>query len=1005
MEADIIEIAVPIVYDIEMSSASSRSQHALSSPMIPATDLQFRDTTMHDDYASQLLEAATGVLPKASNDPMETNEEDETPVITTGDDPGPESILLLPLQEPVPQSIIPTENEARESSNAPNSMTTEVLRPHKQITPQDTDDLVNTIQTIFEEDSTVRENGVLLLDAPFLVPAAGDIVLPPPDYSFEATSQRIMTPAKHHGKGLVVIKHEVAELKKRKPNFAPCKELTPDEMEVVFRTHIEDHKNQSRHPYFNIDISEYNVRPKGSFELTCGSPMDKLSYIAGVNTPYGYYSRNISHFGAHVEDWHFASYNILFAGATKLWIAVKPSSQQLLESKIRELFPDSGECVQFMRHQALNLAPSTLRKWGVEHFFVPQKPGQVVAVSGFTYHWGINTGHNYAEAINFCLEKDWKASENFKNCYPGCGINEDTSMPLPMPVPEEGTLEEKKARAIMRDEGFLEIWQKRVGERNAELGLDDEPVRKSVPKKPRASTARPRSEATESQRQSAHRGEVSRAAQQLNGRSYRRQMTSQRNAYAAVDSSPSEAGSTDEDDNPPTQRMRHIKPSHSRNNSGHLFLAQQPDMTAILTEMRTFKGYFMEQKKATAKNEEMLQKQLHYQKKQSDDMREQLYYQKKQSEDMREQLDTTKKMLQIMLGMDHRMMLSSQRAETRSMLIGSHQSSNAPSEVYAPSAASAPAGLGFGQQPNRHAAAMLAHASQSAPDSSRSQANGQSQFRVHQAPLPEPPQHHRRQKSAQEHITRTAFHTVDKPALRQPASSQTSRRPSAVELSEHSSEHGTHPSSAFSPITPHVESMHSTPQAELETASSAPSSLSEQGSDENTILVKTKPTKSATRRVVTEVTEEEEDEEMPSTPSSDSEYTERPQRKQKTPRGTSSLAARSSSKSPTSSSNTPESVVVPKVSKASALKRAVDEAGSTTAGKAKRAKADQLDAITDEIQQHTVHAKGGAADSRRQSVQGLSMREVVSLGATSEWSGSQLPEPGSRRPKSKPLGS
>lgn len=337
---------------------------------------------------------------------------------------------------------------------------TPVLRPYRKLNPEDTVDLVDTIQTIFEEDSLVKENGVLLLDAPHLIPVPGQIKLPPTDYNFEATSQRVMVPAKYRGHGLVVIKSAEAKLKDQSPSFDEVKDLSQEEMEDVFQKHIvETNENHARHPYFNIDLSDFACRPRGSFELTCGSPMDKLSYIAGVNTPYGYYSKGVSHFGAHVEDWRFASYNVVFAGATKLWIAVKPTSKQLFEEKVREIFPTAGTCAQFIRHLALNFAPSTLRKWGVEHFFVPQNPGQVVAVSGTTYHWGINTGHNYAEAINFCMDKHWSAPEDFKNCYHGCGIADDM-IPLPKPVPEEGDMDEKKQRAIERDVQFRILWAK-----------------------------------------------------------------------------------------------------------------------------------------------------------------------------------------------------------------------------------------------------------------------------------------------------------------------------------------------------------------------------------------------------------------------------------------------------------------------------------------------------------------------------------------------------------------
>jgi len=60
---------------------------------------------------------------------------------------------------------------------------------------------------------------------------------------------------------------------------------------------------------------------------------------------------------------------------------------------------------------------------------IGQNPGQIVVVLGDTYHWGVNTGKNYAEAINIAIELDWEPPAHHEECYEGCGG------PIPIPKP------------------------------------------------------------------------------------------------------------------------------------------------------------------------------------------------------------------------------------------------------------------------------------------------------------------------------------------------------------------------------------------------------------------------------------------------------------------------------------------------------------------------------------------------------------------------------------------
>ena len=327
---------------------------------------------------------------------------------------------------------------------------TRILPPYRELSVQETNDLVETIRTTFETDPAVAGDGVLLFRAPHLVSPEEDIVLPSADFEFEGSAQAVSL-CKGKAKGILQISTSRAVLANREPIFEAAKNLSPEEMEELSAKMM---KSKETYPYFNIDVMTQPCR-KGKYRLLCGQPMESLSYIPGISTAFGYYSQGISYFGAHIEDEHFASYNIHFAGQTKLWIAVKPSSNALFERKVREKFPRSGPCSQFVRHQGLYIPPSLLREWGVKFVFVPQKPGDITVVTGHTYHWGINTGHNYAEAINFCMEREWKADKNYQRCRRGCGIR---GLPLPEPVSEKGTLMERIASANSRAQAETELW-------------------------------------------------------------------------------------------------------------------------------------------------------------------------------------------------------------------------------------------------------------------------------------------------------------------------------------------------------------------------------------------------------------------------------------------------------------------------------------------------------------------------------------------------------------------
>jgi hypothetical protein len=90
------------------------------------------------------------------------------------------------------------------------------------------------------------------------------------------------------------------------------------------------------------------------------------------------------------------------AGAEKHWIIVHQSSDEKLERRIRDQFPASRGCSQFVRHHNVTVGFRCLEKNGINYEIVCQRPGDVmVTLPGRVYHEVRNTGMNFAVAINY----------------------------------------------------------------------------------------------------------------------------------------------------------------------------------------------------------------------------------------------------------------------------------------------------------------------------------------------------------------------------------------------------------------------------------------------------------------------------------------------------------------------------------------------------------------------------------------------------------------------------
>lgn len=186
--------------------------------------------------------------------------------------------------------------------------------------------------------------------------------------------------------------------------------------------------------YVLYDLTDCHVRIQSDFRLSCGTRMLLFSpTIQGVQSPFGYESQGETFFIAHIEDFDLDAYNILFAGEPKLWVTVSPEQKEAFESCVRHAGFTSGwnggkrikssknvlpKCSRKMNH--VNIWPTLklMDEWGVDYKLILQKPGQLVAVTANTYHWGVNLGVNYAEAGAFCPSDDYQMPSTWQTCGP-----------------------------------------------------------------------------------------------------------------------------------------------------------------------------------------------------------------------------------------------------------------------------------------------------------------------------------------------------------------------------------------------------------------------------------------------------------------------------------------------------------------------------------------------------------------------------------------------------------
>jgi hypothetical protein len=177
---------------------------------------------------------------------------------------------------------------------------------------------------------------------------------------------------------------------------AECKRPTPPEIETIFEKFALD-PPQEDIPYYigNLDILPDERLDPGP-EIT-GNPDLKDLHVAYHHIG-GPGSGNRTH-GEDIKN--FRSYNeVYFGPGYKLWLAIEEHHIAKFNEFVKANWKCS-KCDQFVSHQSLLLAPSRLKKEGIDYIVAAVGRGEAFYTLPGQQHAIINFGHCAAHSINY----------------------------------------------------------------------------------------------------------------------------------------------------------------------------------------------------------------------------------------------------------------------------------------------------------------------------------------------------------------------------------------------------------------------------------------------------------------------------------------------------------------------------------------------------------------------------------------------------------------------------
>ncbi|KAI9763212.1 MAG: Lysine-specific demethylase 4B [Geoglossum simile] len=150
--------------------------------------------------------------------------------------------------------------------------------------------------------------------------------------------------------------------------------------------------------------------------------------VLGMSSDLVYHGMAGSVFIAHIEDYSVPSMHLCVQGS-KEWNFIPPDDKAKFEEYVRaKHVPEGTEapCSQFVRHLHLWFDPEVLKKEaGVRVITYEQHPGEIVVVSGFTYHYRTNLNQVTGYAINYAPEELRHPPAGYVECRSGECIPQD----------------------------------------------------------------------------------------------------------------------------------------------------------------------------------------------------------------------------------------------------------------------------------------------------------------------------------------------------------------------------------------------------------------------------------------------------------------------------------------------------------------------------------------------------------------------------------------------------
>jgi hypothetical protein len=177
---------------------------------------------------------------------------------------------------------------------------------------------------------------------------------------------------------------------------AECKRPTPPEIETIFEKFALD-PPQEDIPYYigNLDILPDERLDPGP-EITGNPDLEDL------HGPYHHIGGPGSGNRTHREDLiSFRSYNeVYFGSGYKLWLAIEEHHIAKFDAFVKATWK-CGKCDQAVSHQSLLLAPSRLKKEGIDYIVAAVGRGEAFYTLPGQQHVIINIGYCAAQSINY----------------------------------------------------------------------------------------------------------------------------------------------------------------------------------------------------------------------------------------------------------------------------------------------------------------------------------------------------------------------------------------------------------------------------------------------------------------------------------------------------------------------------------------------------------------------------------------------------------------------------